>query len=117
MKLKEIKNILEAEIVVGDNYLNEEINMACGSDLMSDVLSYIKCGSLLLTGLTNSQVVRTAEMTDIVAICFICGKKPQNKTIELAVEKEAPLLATKFSMFEACGRLYKKGLPGCDELI
>ena len=77
-----------------------------------DVLSYIKCGSLLLTGLTNSQVVRTAEMTDIVAICFVRGKKPQNKTIELAVEKEAPLLATKFSMYEACGRLHKKGLPG-----
>ncbi|MFQ5867360.1 MAG: DRTGG domain-containing protein [bacterium] len=115
MKLKEIKKILEAEVIVGGDYLDKEIKMACGSDLMSDVLAFIKSNSLLLTGLTNPQVIRTAEMSEVVAICFVRGKKPQNDTIKLAREKEMPLLATKFSMYESCGRLYKRGLPGCDE--
>ena len=114
MLLSEIVNILEADLICNVN-LNKEIKLACGSDLMSDVLTFIKSGSLLLTGLTNSQVVRTAEMAEIIAICFVRGKKPQNETTKLAREKEVPLLATKFSMYEACGRLYNKGLPSWNE--
>lgn len=114
MKLEEIKKILNAEMIVGK--YNIEIKMACGSDLMSDVLTFTKPGVLLLTGLTNSQVVRTAEIAEIIAICFVRGKKPNIETIKLAKEKEIPILVTNFSMYESCGRLYKNGLPGCDNL-
>lgn len=117
MFLGEILKILQADLIVGnDKDLNKEIQMACGSDLMSDVLAYIKADSLLLTGLTNSQVVRTAEMAEIPAICFVRGKKPQEETIKLAQKSNIPLLTTKFSMYESCGRLYREGLLGCDDL-
>lgn len=116
MKLKEIKKNLDAELIIGDEYLDKNIEMACGSDLMSDVLTFIKPNSLLLTGLTNLQVLRTAEMAEIIGICFVRGKKPQNETIKLAnKEKKIFLLTTRLSMYEACGRLFKKGLRGCDD--
>ncbi len=115
MRLREIRDILEAEVVAGSEYMDKEIRMACGSDLMSDVLAFIKSDSLLLTGLTNSQVVRTAEMAEISIICFVRGKKPQRKTIKLAMEEEIALLTTEFSMYESCGRLYKEGLLSCDD--
>ncbi len=83
---------------------------------MSDVLAFIKADSLLITGLVNPQVVRTAEMVEIAAICFVRGKQPQNETIKLANEKEIPLLATTIPMYEACGRLHKRGLHGYDEI-
>jgi predicted transcriptional regulator len=82
---------------------------------MSDVLAFAKPGSLLLTGLTNPQVVRTAEMADLRAICFVRGKKPEKETIEMAESKDIPLLVTPLPMFESCGRLYREGLPGCSE--
>ncbi|KPL24473.1 MAG: hypothetical protein AMJ75_03650 [Phycisphaerae bacterium SM1_79] len=115
MKLKDIVGILEAEVVVGVDLLEREIRMACGSDLMSDVLSFAKPESLLLTGLTNPQVVRTAEMADLQAICFVRGKKPDQETIDMAEAKDIPLLVTPIPMFESCGQLYKAGLPGCSE--
>lgn len=115
MLLNEILKILEADVIGDVKNFNKEIKMAGGCDLMSDVLAFNKSDSLLLTGLTNSQVIRTAEMVDIVAICFVRGKKPQKETIELAKEKKIPLLTTKFSMYVGCGRLYKEGLPGCDD--
>ncbi|MFH1563534.1 MAG: DRTGG domain-containing protein [Nitrospirota bacterium] len=113
MKIKEIKEILEAEIVGDGTDLETEIKMGCGADLMSDVLAFIKSDSLLFTGLINPQVVRTAEMSDIKAICFVRGKMPLPETIELAEEKNIPLLSTKLPMYESCGRLYQKGLSGC----
>jgi predicted transcriptional regulator len=115
MKLKDIERILEAEVLTGDELLQEDIKMACGSDLMSDVLAFAKSGSLLLTGLTNPQVVRTAEMADLRAICFVRGKKPDQDTVRLADSKNIPLLTTPLPMFESCGRLYREGLPGCSE--
>jgi predicted transcriptional regulator len=115
MKLKDIERILEAEVLTGDELLQEDIKMACGSDLMSDVLAFAKSGSLLLTGLTNPQVVRTAEMADLRAICFVRGKKPDQDTVRLADSKNIPLLTTPIPMFESCGRLYREGLPGCSE--
>jgi predicted transcriptional regulator len=115
MKLKEIKNILEAEMLYGDECLSKEIKVAYGSDLMSDVLTFVKSGSLLLTGLTNAQVVRTAEIAEIGAICFVNNKKPQEETTNLANEKKIPLLVTKLFMYECCGRLYKKGLSSGDD--
>ena len=115
MKLKDIQRILEAEVIVGGNLRDEEVVMACGSDLMSDVLSFVKSESLLLTGLTNPQVVRTAEMADLAAICFVRGKKPDQQTIKMAESKNIPLLTTPMPMFESCGQLYREGLPGCSE--
>jgi len=115
MTLNEIKRILDAKVITGSELLQEDIKMACGSDLMSDVLSFVKAGSLLLTGLTNPQVVRTAEMADLAAICFVRGKKPDRETIKLAESRNIPLLTTPLPMFESCGRLYRQGLPGCSE--
>ena len=115
MTLEEVKEILKAEVIVGPNNLQMEVKMGCGCDLMSDVLAFIKSESLLLTGLTNTQVVRTAEMADVAAICFVRGKKPDEETIRLAESKELPLLVTQLPMFESCGQLYKKGLMGCSE--
>ncbi|MBL7152111.1 MAG: hypothetical protein ISS79_00215 [Phycisphaerae bacterium] len=115
MKLEDIKRLLEAEVIVGGDLLGQEIKMACGSDLMSDVLSFVKSEAILLTGLTNPQVVRTAEMADLVAICFVRGKKPPQETTELAEAKNIPLLTTPLPMFESCGRLWREGLVGCSE--
>jgi len=114
MKLADVKRVLDAELAwtadcpgCGDR----EVRSCHASDLMSDVLTFRGPGSLLLTGLTNAQVIRTAEMSDFVAICFVRGKKPQPDTLELAEEKGLPLYVTSVSMFEACGRLYGEGLP------
>lgn len=115
MKLKDIERILDAEVITGANLLETDIKMACGSDLMSDVLSFVKSESMLLTGLTNPQVVRTAEMADLAAICFVRGKKPDQKTVKMAESRNIPLLTTPVPMFESCGRLWKEGLPGCSE--
>jgi hypothetical protein len=112
MKLGRIREILEAEAIAGPDDLETEVKMAGGSDLMSDVLSFMKAGSLLLTGLTNPQSVRTAEMAEIVAICFVRSKKPPPETTQLAKERGVPLLLTHLTMYEACGRLYQSGLPG-----
>ena len=115
MTLEDVRRILEAEVIVGDDLLSENIVMGCGSDLMSDVLSFVKSEAILLTGLTNPQVVRTAEMADLVAICFVRGKKPPQETTELAKAKNIPLLTTPLPMFESCGRLWREGLVGCSE--
>ena len=116
MKLSEIVQILDAEILsTVNNESQVNITMACGADLMSDVLAFIKSRTLLLTGLTTPQVVYTAENSGVDVICFVRGKEPQEETIALAKEKEIILLATNFSMFESCGKLYVKGLRGCFE--
>lgn len=112
MTLSEIKRHLEAEVIFCQDE-NIGIEMGCGSDLMSDVLAFIKSNSLLLTGIINPQVIRTAEMVNIKAICFVRGKMPQDETISLAKEIGIPLLRTSLPLYESCGRLYKAGLPGC----
>ncbi|MBI5239375.1 MAG: hypothetical protein HY926_02805 [Elusimicrobia bacterium] len=113
MKLREICEILEADIVHGEDP-DREIDKVGAADLMSDVLTHSTRGSLLLTGLTNSQVIRTAEMSDIEAVCFVRGKRPQAGVIKLGEEMGIPVLVTRFSMYEACGKLYMKGLRGCE---
>ena len=87
--------------------------MGCGADLMSDVLAFTHTGTLLMTGLTNPQVIRAAEMAGILAIVFVRGKLPPTETVALAEEKGIPLLASKHTLYETCGRLYQAGLPGC----
>ena len=115
MKLWDVKEILEAEVVAGGDLLDREVNTAGGSDLMSDVLAFVRPGALLLTGLTNPQVVRTAEMSEVRALCFVRGKLPDRETIELAESKNIPVLRTHLSMFASCGRLFENGLPDCFE--
>ena len=117
MLLSEIKNILNAEVLTNENdeMLNKkEIHTACGCDLMSDVLAFVKDQSLLLTGLINSQVIRTAEMMDIVAIYFVRGKNPSPDVVELAKEKDITILTTDYPLYLACGKLYENGLRGKD---
>ena len=117
MKLSEVKNILDAEVIVGEEHLDLEVKTAFGADLMSDVLAFAKAGSLLLTGLTNSQVIRTANILDIAAIILVRGKKPSTETINLAKELKIPLLTTKYILFETAGRLYAKGIVSCLEKV
>ena len=116
MTLGKIKEILRAEVIVGSS-LEREIETICACDLMSDVLACveIRSGSLLLTNLTHSQAVRTAEIAEIPAICFVRGGKPGSQAIELADKNSIVLLSTSFSLYEASGRLYGEGMPGCSE--
>ena len=116
MRLEEVQRILEADVIVDVNFESTEVDMGCGADLMSDVLSFAKQDALLLTGLTNPQVVRTCEMTEVAAICFVRGKRPTAETVMLARRQGVPLLATGIPMFESCGRLYARGLKGCSEV-
>ncbi len=110
MDLKGIQDILNAKVITGKGALGKEIKFVYSSDLMSDVLAFVKPGALLLTALTNSQVVRTAEIADLSAICFVSGKEPQGETLELAKESGIPLLMTNLTMYESCGLLFKEGV-------
>jgi len=118
MKLSKIIQILDAEILCNlKDKSDVNITMACGADLMSDVLAFIKSEALLLTGLTTPQVVYTAENSGVNVICFVRGKKPRREIINLAKEKNIILLATKHPLYESCGLLYKHGLKGCSEVM
>ncbi len=112
MTIGDIKNFLNADVLCGEDLLDKEVHTACGSDMMSDVLAFVKDQSVLITGLCNPQTVRTAEMMDIVCICFVRGKVPDEAVIELARQRGLAILATNMRMFEACGILYEKGLRG-----
>ena len=112
MKISEIKSILNAELICGEEFLENEVFTACGSDMMSDVLAYVKEQAVLLSGLVNPQVVRTAEMLDMKCIVFVRGKHPDIDMIDLAEERDIVLLGTSLEMFTACGLLYKNGLKG-----
>lgn len=112
MTILDVKNILNAKVLCLQENLNNEVHTACGSDMMSDVLAFVKDQSVLITGLCNPQTVRTAEMMDIVCICFVRGKTPNEEIIELAKERNIVLMATDERMFTACGKLYEKGLSG-----
>lgn len=112
MTVNDIQKILGAEIITTGGDLEKEVHTACGSDMMSDVLAFVKNQSVLLTGLVNPQVVRTAEMMDMVCIVFVRGKEPDESIIELAESKEITLMKTGYRMFTACGLLYSNGLRG-----
>ncbi|HNZ30656.1 MAG TPA: DRTGG domain-containing protein [Smithellaceae bacterium] len=117
MKLREVKEILDANIIVGEEKLDMEVKTAFGADLMSDVLAFAKAGSLLLTGLTNTQVIRIANVLDIAAIILVRGKKPPMEALELAKDLHIPILTTKYILFETAGRLYTRGIVGCLEKV
>ena len=112
MTVLQLKEILSAELLCGGDHLDREVQTACGSDMMSDVLAFVKDQSVLITGLNNPQVVRTADMMDMICIVFVRGKKPDGAILQLAVDRGIAVLATKLPMFAACGLLYEKGLRG-----
>ena len=114
MTISEIIDVLEAEIV-GGGPLEKVIHRACACDLLSEVLRCMSKDSILLTNLTHIQTVHVADMVDAIAICYTRSKKPKDDTVNLAREKGLVLLSTKFSSYEASGRLYQSGLPGCAE--
>jgi len=116
MKLREIINLLQADVLVGDGLLDEiEVDRCFSADLMSDVLGRTHANGILITGITNPQAVRTADIADIKAVCMVRGKQPEADTVALAKQKEIPLFITKLTMFEACGILYMNGLRGVAE--
>ena len=112
MKISTIQELLGAEVLTGAERLGDHVYSACGSDMMSDVLAYVKDQAVLLTGLVNTQVVRTAEMMDMHCIVFVRSKKPTPDIIQLAEESGMVLLASPKRMYEACGILYANGLVG-----
>lgn len=115
MTLQEVRDILHAEVLCGQELLDTEVRSACGSDFMSDVLAYVKNQALLLTGLVNPQVVRTAEMMDMHCIIFVRGKPVNQQVLDLAEMKDMTVLSTPYRMFTACGLLFEGGLRGgCD---
>ena len=112
MKISTIKDLLKAEVICCEDSIGLHVYSACGSDMMSDVLAYVKDQAVLLTGLVNSQVIRTAEMMDMKCIVFVRGKRPDIDMIDLAVDRDIVLLGTTLEMFTSCGLLYKAGLKG-----
>ncbi len=113
MKIGQIATILDGTFVCLEELKEKEVHTACGSDMMSDVLAFVKDQSVLITGLCNPQVIRTAEMMDMVCIVFVRGKVPTEEMIALAKEREIVLITTPRRMFSACGKLYSAGLqPG-----
>jgi predicted transcriptional regulator len=112
MTINRVAEILDADIVCGEEKASTEVFSACGADLMSDVMAFVKEQVLLLTGLINVQVIRTANLMDIDAICFVRGKKPSEEMVEMAREMGIILLKTKLPLFLSCGRLYEAGLTG-----
>lgn len=111
MNIQEITEILDANVICG-NDMQRVVLAACGSDMMSDVLAFVKDQAVLLTGLVNPQVVRTADMLDMSCIVFVRGKVPTEDIINLANERDIILLSTDYLLFTACGRLYNAGLTG-----
>ena len=113
MLLKEVQQILQANIVAGEEYIERNVETCFGSDLMSDVLAFTKCNTLLLTGLTNVQVIRTASMTELGGVVIVRGKKPPEDFLQFAATSGFTVLSTEMTMFEASGRLYMAGLRAC----
>ena len=112
MIVRDIAKILDALVFVGENQLDLEVQSACGADLMSDVMAFVKERVVLLTGLVNPQALRTADLLDIKVVVFVRGKKPTADLLKMAEESGMILMTTKYSMFLACGRLYEAGLKG-----
>ena len=115
MKLREVQKLLEAKVLAGEEFLDRQIETCCGSDMMSDVLAFTKRNTLLCTGLTNMQVVRTADMTELSGLVFVRGKVPDQEIVEAAAEDMLPVLVTEHTLFDACGILYAAGIRGCSK--
>ena len=117
MKISEISELLKADVLCCENMLDSEVCSACGSDMMSDVLAFVKNQAVLLTGLVNPQVIRTAEMMDMHCVVFVRGKEPSEEMLSLAKDCEIVVMMTGLRMFEACGILYTHGLSGKEDTL
>ncbi len=115
MKIRDLIQIIDGTLITTPGNLNRDIKGGFGADLMSDVLASIQPEAVLLTGLCNPQVVRTAQMSDVAAIVLVRGKHPPMETIRLANEESLPLISTPYGMFEVCGRLHSAGLASLEE--
>lgn len=114
MKIYEIRDILKAEVLTGDDQLDRTVVGGGGADLMGDVLSAVAEGAALLTGFVDESVLRTAKIAGVACIVFVRGKKPDADFLEQARSFDLPVLSTRYSLFVASGRLYMNGLRGLD---
>jgi predicted transcriptional regulator len=117
MTLLEVKELLQAELLTQNVDISNDVLSVCASDLMSDVLAFHSSKTLILTGLTNQQTIRTVEIADAVGVVFVRGKRPENEIIEFALKKQIPLMTTNYCMYDASGLLYSKGLRGVTEQV
>ena len=112
MTIREVMTLVDGKVLVGEERLDCAVDTACGSDLMSDVLAFVKERAVLITGLINTHVVRTAEMLDITCIVFSRGKIPSEEILEMAEETGITVISSPLTTYTACGELYIHGLPG-----
>jgi predicted transcriptional regulator len=117
MKLKEIIRIVEGSLFFENIPFERDVKGGCGADLMSDVLASVQPDAILLTGLCNPQVIRTAQMADVCAVVLLRGKQPSLEMIDIAQKEGIPLISSPYGMFEICGRLYKAGLPSFERNV
>ncbi|MCE1253159.1 MAG: hypothetical protein LWX83_06365 [Anaerolineae bacterium] len=114
MDVKDLLHLINGVLINETADLSREIKGGCGADLMSDVLASIQPDAVLLTGLCNPQVIRTAQMADVSAVVLVRGKVPPQETIDLAIQERIPLITSPYGMFELCGRLYQAGLSSLE---
>ncbi len=112
MRLSEIKELLRCEVLTGEDNLSVDITEVVASDGMSEILAFAKSKELMITGLTNIQSIRTADIAGVSAVIYCRGKRPDKKIVEFAAQKRIPVLVTDMVMFDICGILYNKGLKG-----
>ena len=112
MTIREVMEYVDGKVLIGEDRLDDRVDTACGSDLMSDVLAFVKEKAVLITGLINPHVVRTSEMLDITCIVFARGKIPTDEILEMADEVGITVISTPLTTYTACGELYIHGLPG-----
>jgi len=112
VKIREIETLLDSDILCGRDKMDMEIECACGSDMMSEVLAFTKHAAALLTGLANIHVIKTAEILDIGCVIFVRGKTPAEEIIKMAQDRGMVLMSTDLPMFTACGILYSNGIAG-----
>jgi len=115
MTIRELIPLLDAKVLCGADKLDQEVRSACGSDLMSDVLAFVKDKSVLITGLTNVHVMRTAEMLDIHCVVFARGKVPPEEVLEEAEDIGIVVLSTEYTTYSTCGLMYEAGVRGTNE--
>ena len=113
MKLGEIVTALDAELLTENTDLEQEISCAFASDLISDILMCTKEPTLLLSGLTNPQIIRLSDMIELFGIVFVRGKRPSVDIIQMAIDRDLPLITTKYTMYRTSGILFGNGLPSC----
>lgn len=115
MKIADVMKAVDGVLLTGNEGLEKTVETACGSDLMSDALAFVKDKTVLITGLINPHVMRTAEMLDIVCVIFSRGKQPNEEMLEMARETGIVVISTRMTTYTACGELYLRGLPGTKE--